>query len=527
LLARRLWASLLPEMLTTELIRRGARAHADRIAVVAGDLRQTFRDVDRLSNRLAHALMAHGVARGTPVALLINNGPHSIPMDFACAKAGANRVPLNARLSLDEHAHMIRETGPQILVYGPDLSGRAEDLAARVPGLSLFGLGLAAGGGGDLLAVAGRASDADPRVPIEPDDVLVTIYTSGTTGVLKAAQHTQASFAAITLNILLNLPEVRAGDSMLHAASLLHASGTFVLPYWLRGGTSVVLPRFEPGEYLAAIDRYGATAANLVPTMLAMLLEHPGARATALPSLRTVIYGASPMPAPVLGRALERWGPRFMQYYGQTEAPVFITVLHKEEHVGEGAERLWLSCGRPSLDVEVRLVDERGEEVPEGELGEIAVRMPSLMKGYFAAPELDRAMRLPGGLLRTRDVGRFDEQGYLYLIDRSSDMIVTGGYNVYPREVEDALAAHPAVLECAVVAAPDDRWVEAVTAFVVRRPGAEAGQEELIAFVRGHLAAYKAPQSVRFVESIPKSPVGKILRRALRDPLWEGRPRRI
>ena len=226
------------------------------------------------------------------------------------------------------------------------------------------------------------------------------------------------------------------------------------------------------------------------------------------------------MPLAVIKRALELWGPRFIQYYGQTEAPLFITRLDQGDHVRTGADHRLLACGRPSADCEIRLVDDKGNDVPAGEQGEIALRAPFAMKGYFNAPDLNAAMFIEGGWLRTRDVGRFDEEGYLYLVDRTSDMIITGGYNVYPREVEDALMAHPAVFECAVVGAPHEKWVEAVTAFVVLS-GAEVSEDELIEFTRERLASYKVPKSVRFIEQIPKSAVGKLLRRALRDPLWK------
>jgi acyl-CoA synthetase (AMP-forming)/AMP-acid ligase II len=234
--------------------------------------------------------------------------------------------------------------------------------------------------------------------------------------------------------------------------------------------------------------------------MLATLLDldPPG------PQLRSVVYGASPMPRPLLERGLALWGPRFVQYYGQTEAPLCISVLRSEDHVGEQLG----SCGQPAVDCELRL---------DPGTGEILVRAPFAAAGYLGDPELHAETFLEDGWIRTRDVGRFDERGFLHLVDRTSDMIVTGGYNVYPREVEDVLAAHPAVRESCVVGAPDEKWVEAVTAFVVADGVTE---DELIAFCRGRLAAYKAPKSVRFVDEIPKSPVGKLLRRALREPLW-------
>ena len=474
---------------TAELIARGARQHGGRTALLCGDERLDFAETNELAQRLAGALRARGLER---VGLLVDNRLESVPLDFACVKAGIARVPLNSRLAEPEQREILRLGGAQLLV------------ADREAELGVETLPLAA-----LLAAAHGFPAEEPPEP-ELEAPLLLLATSGTTGKLKLVRHTQASYAAVVANILANLLRPEPDDVMLHAASLIHASGTFVLPFWLHGAASAVLPGFTPAEFLAAIPRWRVTHTNVVPTMLAALLAARGAED--LSSLRCVVYGASPMPRPLLERAIAEWGGIFVQYYGQTEAPLCIAVLRPEDHEGE---RL-LSCGQPAVDAEVRL---------DPETGEILVRAPFVARGYVGDEELSAATFPPDGWVRTRDVGRFDEEGFLYLIDRTSDMIVTGGYNVYPREVEDALAAHPAVRECVVVGAPDDTWVEAVTAFVV--PAGEVGEGELVEHCRGLLAGYKVPKSVRFVDEIPKSPVGKLLRRALRDPLWEGRERPI
>jgi acyl-CoA synthetase (AMP-forming)/AMP-acid ligase II len=502
--------------LAASLIRRGALQHADRVAVRFGDEQLTFAQVNDTANRIAHHLLAGGVTKGTHVALLVGNGLWSIPMEFAAIKSGLVRVPLNARLSLEEHAQMVRDSHATVLVHDAALADRAGELAERVEGLRTFGLD-APSAGGDLLADPGTAL-GEPGVELSADDPTLLLYTSGTTGTLKAVLHTQGSYGAICANILANLVAPRPDSVMLHAASLIHASGTFVLPYWIRGGCSAILPAFAPDEFARAIPKHRVTEINLVPTMFAMLLGSGALEAVDLSSLRRVIYGASPMPHPLLRASLEAFGPILAQYYGQTEAPLCIAVLSPADHADES---LWGTCGQPSVDADVRLVDEAGADVAAGQVGEIAVRAPFTMQGYHDAEELNASTWLPDGWLRTRDLGQFDERGYLRLVDRTSDMIITGGYNVYPREVEDAIGSHPAVAECAVVSAPDETWVEAVTAFITLRPGAQASEQEIITHVRDQLAAHKAPKSVHFVESIPKSPVGKILRRALRDPLWE------
>jgi len=510
-------------MLVTELIRRGALWHGDRTAVLFGDEALTFRQVDRLSNRIAHAYAGLGLRKGDPLAVLADNNRHSLPADFGGVKAGLIRTPLNGRLSLAEHQQMITLTGGRTLVYGASQVERAAALQAALPELRLYGLGDATLGP-DLIALAEQASDTDPRLAFAPDDVLTRLFTSGTSGTLKAAEHTQATYAAVVHNVMSNLIDPAPGEIMLHAASMIHASGTFVLPYWLRGGAAAILPGFDPGSYLEAIERWRPTALNVVPTMLQMLFQAGGAELADLSSVETILYGASPMPRPVLERGLALWGPIFVQYYGQTEAPLAICRLSKGDHVDASPERL-LSCGRPSTECEIRLVDDDGDDVPPGESGEIVLRAPFVMQGY-SDPAIEAF--LPGTRwLRTRDVGRFDEQGYLTLVDRTSDMIVTGGYNVYPREVEDALSAHPTIAQVAVVGLPDEMWGEAVTAFAVLRDGEAGDEAALIAFAHEAVAGYKVPKSVRFVDAIPLSAVGKPLRRALREPFWEGRERRI
>lgn len=512
-------------MLVNDLVRNGALRFGDQPAVLFGEEVLSFREVDDLSGRLASVLIETAGARvGDRIALLVNNCLLSIPLDFACAKARAIRVPLNARLSAREHAGMIKGAGASVLVFGPDLAERATELAAHVDGLRLFCLGDHPGAPSLSALAADASGEAGGRIA-EPDDVVLALYTSGTTGSLKAACHTQRSWAAMARNILLNLVDPQSGDVMLHAASLIHASGTLVLPYWIRGGVAGVLPGFVPDDYCRAVEKWRPRAINLVPTMIGMLLDMPDVADRDFTSIETIIYGAAPMPRAVLHRGLALWGPRFTQYYGQSEAPLCISVLTKSDHVGPDADRRMLSCGRVSLDCEVKLEGEDGSDAALGEAGEILVRAPFGMVGYYDAGDLNAATVTDDGWLRTRDVGQFDADGYLYLVDRTSDMIVSGGYNVYPREVEDVLAAHPAVSEVVVVGLPHDKWGEAVTAFVVLRK--EASPEDLIVFARDQLAGYKVPKEIRFIDEVPKSAVGKLLRRAVRDPFWAGRSRKL
>ncbi len=501
-----------------DLVRRGAMRFPQSRAIVFEGQTLTYAEVDRWANRFANALMGLGVQKGDRVALLLDNCLWSVPLDFACLKAGFVRVPLNSRLSLTEHCRMLEETEATVLIHLGSLEGAAAAISERLPQIRRLALTPSEQSAAeDLVALAEMSASTDPEVSLTEDDPMLYIFTSGTTGRLKAAVHTQGSWAAIATNVLANLLDPGPDSVMLHAASLIHASGTYVLPYWLRGGTSVILKGFDPAGFIDAIAENDATEINIAPSMLAMLFASGDATRRALPSLRTVIYGTSPMPRPLLRRGMEAWGPIFVQFFGQTEAPLCITVLDKVDHADPD---LLGSCGQPSVDVDVRLRGAEGEPVAVGEIGEVQVRAPFVMKEYLHAPDLTAETFTADGWIRTRDLGRFDDRGYLYLVDRVSDMIVSGGYNVYPREVEDALALHPDVVECAVVGAPDEIWVEAVTAFVVTRDNSTVTAEQLMTTVRAELAGYKVPKAIHFIDAIPKSPVGKPLRRVLREPLW-------
>ena len=492
-------------MLVNEMIARAVAQYSDCPAVLFDGQSRSFAQVASDADRIAKVLrQSYGLRPGDAVGLLASNGLFSISLDFGCARARLMRVPLNARLSVTEQVGMLARMGTQILLHTHDLKGRADDLAAALPGLTIASVedDLLGADTPDIILEAAKA-----------DDPILALYTSGTTGVLKAAVHTHGTYSAVVRNILLNLIQPRPGDVMLHAASLIHASGTFVVPYWVRGGASAVLPGFSPPDYLKAVEQTGATALNLVPTMISMLLETPGIDAADFSRVRDIIYGTAPMPRPVLKRAIDTFGPKFSQFYGQTEVPLCITVLDKTDHADETT---WSACGRPSLDVEIRLLDDAGAEVPPGEAGEIAVRSPVVMRGYHDADDLNAAAFTPDGFNRTRDIGRFDDRGLLYLIDRASDMIVTGGYNVYPREVEDVLVAHPAVVEAVAVGLPDDKWGETPCAFVTLKDGAQASEAEVMAYCKANMAGFKSPKTIVF-GPLPKTSTGKIQKFILRD----------
>ncbi len=519
-------------MLAAELIKRGAVHYPDRTAVIFQEKALTFREVHQHSNQLAHALYALGLSKGDRVAFLLANSVQSVQIDFAMIKSGLVRVPLNTRLSEEEHLHMVNETGAKAILFTEEFAERVGKLRSRLTTVKWFCQMNGTPRYEWMVPIAeamNQAGDHDLEIKLDENDLVTLQYTSGTTGKLKAAIHTQKTWAAIATNILSSIP-IGSWDIMLHSAPLTHASGLLVLPHWLRGAANAILPGFAPLEFLQTVQQVKPTTLNLVPTMILMLLSHPDVERYSFESVKHIIYGASPMPREALKRGIELWGPKFIQYFGQTEAPLILTVLGVEDHIAalekpEHENRL-LSCGRPTVTTSLAIVDETGAELPPGEIGEIIASTSQMMTGYWQEPELT-AETIKDGWIYTRDMGYIDREGVLFLVDRKSDMIISGGFNIYPREVEEVLYRHPAVLEAAVVGVPHEKWVEAVKAFVVLKAGHSATEEELIEFSKRYLASYKKPHSVEFRDSLPKSAVGKVVRRLLREPYWTEKERKI
>ncbi len=511
-----------------ELIKRGAMYYPNHTGVIYEGEKLTFNQVYRNSNRLANALLKLDLKKGDRVAFLLANSLQSVEIDFALLLTGLVRVPLNTRLSENEHRHMIRETEAKALLFTGEFSQRASQLKETCDDLHYFCQMNGTQEQSWMLSMTELVqgvTDDEPNIKVDDSDLATIQYTSGTTGTLKAAVHTHGVWASICNNILTSL-DIQEGDVMLHAAPLTHASGTLVLPHWVRGAANSILSGFEPKQYLEVIHNEKPTTLNLVPTMIVMLLSQPDVEKYSFESVRSIIYGASQMPREALKRGLKLWGPKFVQYYGQTEAPLILSILNKEEHLGEGleAENRLLSCGRPVPTASIKIVDENAQEVSPGEIGEIVVQSTQMMIGYWKAPELTNETIIDGWI-HTRDMGYIDEQGYLFLVDRKSDMIISGGFNVYPREVEEVLYEHPAVKEAAVIGVPDEKWVEAVKAVVVLNENQKPSEEEIIQFCQERLASYKKPTSVEFIDELPKSTVGKVVRRVLREKYWKSKER--
>jgi len=377
--------------------------------------------------------------------------------------------------------------------------------------------------------IMAKSSPQKPEVEILDDDIISLRYTAGTTGKPKGVIHTHRSNVIVVYNALMDGLGIEEGDAIALTAPVTHASGTMIIPHIVRGAKVVLLPRFDVPMLLETIQKERITTLYLVPTMIAMILAYPELKKYDVSSLKTIRYGASPISPDLLRRAIEVFGNVFVQGYGLTEGSMPLTLLLKKDHILDGGEKSLkrlTSVGREVTVAKVRIMDDNGNILPPGQIGEIVVKSEQVMEGYWKNPEAT-SKTLRGGWLHTRDMGYMDEDGYIYLVDRKDDMIISGGFNIYPKEVEDVLYSHPAVLEAAVFGVPDEKWGEAVKAAVSLKPGMVATEEELIEHCKKYLASFKKPKSIDFLKELPKSAYGKILRRELKAPYWKGRDRMI
>jgi long-chain acyl-CoA synthetase len=511
------------------IVRRHAAERGGKTAITGGNRVLTYAELHARSSQVARGLQREGVRAQERVALLDKNGPEYFEVLFGGAKLDAVNVAVNWRLQPREMAYIVNDAAARVLFVGEAFAAHLDAMEAELTTVEkIIVLG-------DhprherYAAWLARQEAADPAVASAPDEVAMQLYTSGTTGLPKGAMITNAN-----LSCLLSHTTARWGfsaDSVnLVAMPLFHIGGSgWALVGMFNGCHSVLMREVNPAEILAAIPRHRVTHAFFVPALLQFLLMTPGCAETDVSALRLIVYGASPIAEDVLVRALRAFRCDFMQVYGMTETTGAITELEPGDHDpgGPHAGRL-RSCGRPYPWVDTRIVDvDTGQDVPAGRVGELWTRSPQNMKGYWRMPEETARTITPDGWLRTGDVGYVDEAGFLYLYDRVKDMIISGGENVYPAEVENALMSHPAITDVAVIGVPDATWGETVKAIVVRRAGAEASEAEIVAFARERLAHYKCPTSVDFAESLPRNPSGKIPKKDLREPYWKGLERRI
>ena len=529
-------------MLVSDIPRNQATRTPDKTAVVWEDRRITYGELQSRTWRLANALHGLGVRGGDRVGLLCSNRLEHVETVFAIMSLGAVWVPLNDRLTAGELGFIVADAECTTMMYSNNLAGVVEDMHDALGGVERW-IGIGTGGGtagGTAGATAGGVGLAyddvlaegaarPPAAHVAPDDMCAIMYTSGTTGRPKGAMHThRCMMHGIKL---LALDSGAHGDEVsLQVMPQFHAGGHELgMTQFLVGSTTVVQSKFDPDHFHRLVADEGINFAALVPSMMIFLLESAGAGKTDVSSLKRLSYGASPIPEDRLARAMEVYDADFQQTYGQTEAGVMMTLLSAEAHrKGLSAEHdhLLNSCGQALLGCEVRLAGDDGHEVPEGKIGEICARKESVMSGYWKRPDATEKT-LRDGWLHTGDMGRRDAEGYFYLVDRKVDMVISGGENVYPAEVENVISGHPGVLEVAVIGVPDGRWVEAVKALVAPRPGATLTEADVIGFCHGKLGGFKVPKSVDFIEALPRTPSGKVRKAELRAPYWEGHERKI
>jgi fatty-acyl-CoA synthase len=488
----------------------------------------TYGEIRRRTSQLIQAQRACGVVHGTRLAVLSKNRPEVLTNLTASLVNGCVITPLHPMGSLADHAYVIGDAEIDCLVFDADhFSERATELAQRYPDLTLLGFG-PNDVGHDYLALADQFEPAPLEAPdIRPDDLCTIVYTGGTTGRPKGVLMSHRVWAAMTW---IQIAEWELPDDlrMAIATPLSHAAMSLVAPVLLSGGAFYVMESFNPDDFFDLVEEHRITATLIVPVMLYALQGHGRYQTADMSSMETIFYGASPMSPAKLTQAIEQWGPIFFQFYGQTEAPMVITHLKKGEHDLARPERL-ASCGRPVPWMHVALLDTVNQPVPAGESGEICTRGPLVMDGYKDLPE-ETADALSGDWLHTGDVGRFDNDGYLYIVDRTKDMVITGGFNVFPREVEDVISTHPAVSMVMVVGVPDETWGEAIKAVVVLRPRHEPSDDltrELQQLVKDAKGSQQAPKSVDYVETLPLTPVGKPDKKAMRARYWSGADRAV
>lgn len=514
-----------------ELYNRAVRHGGDRTALCDDTRSLSYAELGEMSDRLAHALDQLGLAPGERAAFLMANCLDYVVCEYALAQIGVTRVPLAVLLGGEDHIYMLNFARCRALIYHASMLDRVIAMAPHLDSVVHFicvGDATLPAGHLRLSALLAERNVLAHRAPVDPEDIASIYFTGGTTGRPKGVMLSHRSWYH---TYCMEMMEFGLGwrETFVFTTPMTHAGGCLLLPVLLRQGRCVVLDRFEPERLLSTINREAATATLLVPTMIYVLLDYAERTGASAPTLRNILYGAAPIAPERLKQAIARFGPIFTQFFGQTEAPMALTALQREDHVVTDPAReveILSSAGRASYPTQIRLLDDDGREAAAGQPGEIVVRAPNMMSGYLEDPEASAAA-VRDGWLYTGDVAFRDEDGLITIVDRKKDMIVSGGFNIYPREVEDVLHEHPGVSQAAVIGAPDEKWGEQVKAVVVPRRGARTSAEELIDFVRTRKGSLMAPKSVDFVDEIPLTNLGKIDKKAIRARYWAGSKRGV
>ncbi len=505
-----------------QLLKRSALSHGSNAAIAHGtNIVADYAGFARRASKLADHLRGHlHLVPGDRVAIAMKNCPQYLEVLYGLWWAGLAAVPMNAKLHAREFAYMLSHSGARLCFATDDL----QESLARAIGESDSQATLIVAGTSDYEALfAGEGIDL---MPARLDELAWLFYTSGTTGRPKGAMLSHGNLLAMTACYFPDVDSVSSQDSLLHAAPMSHGVGLYNFPFVAQAALNIVPESggFDPAEVCELLDHYPSLCSFFAPTMVKRLVEHPAARSARRESLKTIVYGGAPMYVADLKRAMEIFGQRFVQIYGQGESPMTISSLTRDMHAASDHPRYearLASAGRAQMLVDLRIADDSDNPLPSGEAGEIQVRGPSVMLGYWNDPAAT-AKALKGGWLHTGDVGSLDEEGFLTLKDRSKDVIISGGSNIYPREVEDALLRHSGVKECSVLGRPHEDWGEEVVAFVVAREGDQLSEDALDNHCLQEIARFKRPKAYFFVEALPKNNYGKILKTSLREMLAKG-----
>jgi acyl-CoA synthetase (AMP-forming)/AMP-acid ligase II len=497
------------------LLTRSARYYGDRPAFVFDKAKISYRQLHRRVNRLANGLLELGLKKGDRVGLLFNNCLEYLESYLALYEAGLVWVRLNSRLSVKELKRMVEDSGARVLIRGKEFESQTASFKNSLQTV------IHVGPGPNVVYedFVMRAKATEPTVDVTLDDLSDIWYTSGTTGEAKGIMLTHRNILTCTQLLLSEVYPITSQSRFLTPGALSHAASVRILPFIIRGATCYLHQHFDPGRIFSQIEQDRISDLATVPTMLIALLDAPERTNFNLSSLERITYAGSPLTVERIKEALEVFGMVLDQSFGQAESIITITHLPREEHDWMGdsdRERRLSSVGREYPGVRVLVVDENDQVLPAGQIGEVVTRSDLVMKGYWNRPELNAEV-LRNGWLHTGDMGYQDAAGYLFLVDRKHDMIITGGLNLYPREVEEVLAAHSAVAQVCVFSRKDAYWGEAVTAAVVTRPGRKVGEAEIKAFAKQHLAHYKCPKKVVFMSELPQNSYGKVLRKVLRE----------
>ena len=511
-----------------DLLIEGLNRHDDKPCLYLGESTASYKEVREATSKMVQVLLMQNLGVGSRVAVLSTNRPEVLYNIAAMQLAGCAGSPLHPLGSIDDHAYAINAAQIDALVYDPSaFDDHVSSLKKQIPTLKLLSFGPSKDGV-DYLELADTFLPSPLCSPnVDPDDISSITFTGGTTGKPKCVMSTYRATAYMS-QIQLAEWEFPEELRMLIATPLSHAAAAFFVPVLQKGGAFYVMQGFSPDTFFDMVDTHQITATMLVPVMLYFLLDSPAATRADMTSMETIFYGASSMSPDRLREAIELWGKIFYQFYGQSEAPMVIANMRRRDHDPKFPDRL-AACGRPTPWIHIALLDDKGKHVERGEAGEICVRGPLVMKEYKDMPE-ETEKAFDGGWLHTGDVGRFDQEGFLYIVDRTKDMIVSGGFNVFPREIEDVISGHSSVSQAIVVGVPDEKWGEAVKAVIVLKPGftaSDALTTELQALVKEAKGSVHSPKTIDYEESLPMTPVGKPDKKSVRARYWRDNQRQV